>query len=312
MAHCRSNVLRLLTMRCTPVSRCGGYAIAVPRTSPSPLRCISSHVPCHRIRGRAPRAVADVEPAVTSQGSTQGPRISKAYPFAEVEKKWQTYWDEHQTFRTPQEVDTSKPKYYVLDMFPYPRHVQASLHSPRANLSAETAAGCRCLSIRGAVCVHAWSMFLPPCSGSGLHVGHPEGYTATDITARYKRMTGHNVLHPMGWDAFGLPAEQYALQTGTHPRVTTEKNVARFKEQLKMLGFSYDWRREVSTTEPSYYKWTQWIFTKLLEKGLAYQAEVLSSCHRCHASLQSPEGCMCEFHKQPRRAADRPVACRCQ
>ena len=112
------------------------------------------------------------------------------------------------------------------------------------------------------------------CSGSGLHVGHPEGYTATDIMARYKRMTGHNVLHPMGWDAFGLPAEQYAIQTGTHPAVTTERNVAIFREQLKALGFSYDWQREVSTTDPEYYKWTQWMFTKLLEMDLAYQAEV--------------------------------------
>ena len=112
------------------------------------------------------------------------------------------------------------------------------------------------------------------CSGSGLHVGHPEGYTATDIMARYKRMTGHNVLHPMGWDAFGLPAEQYAIQTGTHPAVTTEKNVAVFRQQLKALGFSYDWQRELSTTDPEYYKWTQWIFTKLLDMDLAYQAEV--------------------------------------
>lgn len=128
-------------------------------------------------------------------------------------------------------MDTTKPKYYVLDMFPYP-------------------------------------------SGSGLHVGHPEGYTATDILARYKRMRGYNVLHPMGWDAFGLPAEQYAIQTGTHPRVTTERNINRFRQQLQMLGFSYDWDREISTTDPTYYKWTQWIFTQLFERGLAYQALV--------------------------------------
>lgn len=119
---------------------------------------------------------------------------------------------------------------------------------------------------------------LPPCcnksSGSGLHVGHPEGYTATDIMARYKRMKGFNVLHPMGWDAFGLPAEQYAIQTGTHPAVTTAKNVDRFRTQLKSLGFSYDWGREISTAEPSYYKWTQWIFLQMLRMGLAYQAEV--------------------------------------
>ncbi len=152
------------------------------------------------------------------------------YPFTDLEAKWQQYWKENDTFRTPEELDTSKPKYYVLDMFPYP-------------------------------------------SGAGLHVGHPEGYTATDILARYKRMKGFNVLHPMGWDAFGLPAEQYALQTGTHPAVTTKKNIDRFREQLQALGFSYDWSREVSTTDPAYYKWTQWIFLKLFEKDLAYEAE---------------------------------------
>ncbi|MCC5849880.1 MAG: leucine--tRNA ligase [Verrucomicrobia bacterium] len=152
------------------------------------------------------------------------------YPFTDIEPKWQRYWLANETFRTPDEIDTSKPKFYVLDMFPYP-------------------------------------------SGSGLHVGHPEGYTATDITARYKRMRGFNVLHPMGWDAFGLPAEQYALQTGTHPAVTTQKNIDRFREQLQSLGFSYDWSREIATTDPEYYKWTQWIFLKLFEKGLAYEAE---------------------------------------
>jgi leucyl-tRNA synthetase len=154
-----------------------------------------------------------------------------AYPFTEIEAKWQSYWERQATFRVPDDVDTSKPKYYVLDMFPYP-------------------------------------------SGDGLHVGHPEGYTASDIVARYKRMRGFNVLHPMGWDAFGLPAEQYAVRTGTHPRVTTERNVQRFREQLKSLGFSYDWQREVNTTDPSYYKWTQWIFKKLFERGLAYQEEL--------------------------------------
>ena len=154
-----------------------------------------------------------------------------SYPFKDIEKKWQAYWEAHKTFRTPVDVDMSKPKYYVLDMFPYP-------------------------------------------SGSGLHVGHPEGYTATDIIARYKRMKGFNVLHPIGWDAFGLPAEQYALRTGTHPKTTTAANVKRFREQLKSLGLSYDWDREVDTTDPSYYRWTQWIFRKLMEKGLAYEAEV--------------------------------------
>eukprot|EP00252_Welwitschia_mirabilis_P008284 TRINITY_DN20040_c0_g1_i2.p1 TRINITY_DN20040_c0_g1~~TRINITY_DN20040_c0_g1_i2.p1 ORF type:complete len:976 (-),score=201.17 TRINITY_DN20040_c0_g1_i2:13-2940(-) len=153
------------------------------------------------------------------------------YPFQEIEPRWQRYWEENQTFCTPDELDTSKPKYYVLDMFPYP-------------------------------------------SGAGLHVGHPEGYTATDIISRYKRMQGFNVLHPMGWDAFGLPAEQYAIETGTHPKVTTSQNIKRFRDQLKSLGFSYDWNREICTTEPEYYKWTQWIFLQLLKKGLAYQAEV--------------------------------------
>ncbi|MDE0000441.1 MAG: class I tRNA ligase family protein, partial [Rhodospirillaceae bacterium] len=153
-----------------------------------------------------------------------------AYPFKEVEAKWQDYWDRHETFRVPKDIDRSRPKYYVLDMFPYP-------------------------------------------SGDGLHVGHPEGYTASDIIARYKRMRGFNVLHPIGWDAFGLPAEQYALRTGTHPRTTTERNVARFRSQLKSLGFSYDWSREINTTDPGYYRWTQWIFKQLFERGLAYQEE---------------------------------------
>jgi leucyl-tRNA synthetase len=153
------------------------------------------------------------------------------YPFHTIEKKWQAFWAEHKTFRMPDDPAADKPKYYILDMFPYP-------------------------------------------SGAGLHVGHPEGYTATDILARYKRMQGCNVLHPMGWDAFGLPAEQYALETGTHPRVTTERNINRFRQQLQSLGFSYDWEREIATTDPDYYKWTQWIFLKLYERGLAYQAEV--------------------------------------
>jgi leucyl-tRNA synthetase len=154
-----------------------------------------------------------------------------AYPFKDIEAKWQSHWERQGTFRTPVKVDTSKPKYYVLDMFPYP-------------------------------------------SGDGLHVGHPEGYTASDIVARYKRMRGFNVLHPMGWDAFGLPAEQYAVRTGTHPRDTTERNVVRFREQLKSLGFSYDWEREVNTPDPGYYKWTQWIVKQLFDRGLAYQEEL--------------------------------------
>ena len=142
----------------------------------------------------------------------------------EIEKKWQKYWQENQTFRC--EYDSSKPKFYALDMFPYP-------------------------------------------SGAGLHVGHPEGYTATDIVSRYKRMKGFNVIHPMGWDAFGLPAEQYAINTGKDPRDFTERNIQIFKNQLFSLGLSYDWNREIATCDPKYYKWTQWIFTKLYEKGLA-------------------------------------------
>ncbi|MDI6675288.1 leucine--tRNA ligase [Bacillus wiedmannii] len=146
-----------------------------------------------------------------------------------IEKKWQGYWEENKTFRTPDE--TEKPKFYALDMFPYP-------------------------------------------SGAGLHVGHPEGYTATDILSRMKRMQGYNVLHPMGWDAFGLPAEQYALDTGNSPAEFTEHNINTFRNQIKALGFSYDWEREVNTTDPNYYKWTQWIFLQLFEKGLAYVDEV--------------------------------------
>ena len=152
-----------------------------------------------------------------------------AYSPADIEPRWQAYWLENATFRA--EIDPSRPKYYVLDMFPYP-------------------------------------------SGDGLHVGHPEGYTATDILARYKRMRGFNVLHPMGWDAFGLPAEQYAIKTGTHPRITTQRNIDNFRRQIQSLGFSYDWDREIDTTAPEYTRWTQWIFRKLYERGLAYQAEV--------------------------------------
>lgn len=152
------------------------------------------------------------------------------YDHQRIEQKWQKIWEDRQIFKV--EVDYSKPKYYVLDMFPYP-------------------------------------------SGSGLHVGHVTGYTSTDILARYKRQKGFNVLHPMGWDSFGLPAEQYAIRTGTHPAVTTQKNIATYRRQLKSLGFSYDWNREIATSEPQYYKWTQWIFTKLYERGLAYEAEMM-------------------------------------
>ena len=151
------------------------------------------------------------------------------YNHKTIEKKWQKYWAAHNTFNTT--TDPDKPKFYALDMFPYP-------------------------------------------SGQGLHVGHPEGYTATDILSRIKRAQGYNVLHPMGWDAFGLPAEQYALDTGNDPAEFTKKNIETFRRQINSLGFSYDWNREVNTTDPEYYKWTQWIFTKLYEKGLAYEAEV--------------------------------------
>jgi leucyl-tRNA synthetase len=151
------------------------------------------------------------------------------YNFQTIEPKWQQYWDRNKTFKASD--DSDKPKFYALDMFPYP-------------------------------------------SGAGLHVGHPEGYTATDIVSRFKRMRGYNVLHPMGWDAFGLPAEQFAIDTGRHPAVITKANIDNFRRQIKMLGFSYDWDRELSTTDPAYYKWTQWIFLQLYKKGLAYVAEV--------------------------------------
>ncbi len=168
------------------------------------------------------------------------------YNFKQIEKKWQQYWEENKTFKTPEDLSNPR-KCYVLDMFPYP-------------------------------------------SGAGLHVGHPEGYTATDIYARYKRMKGFNVLHPMGWDAFGLPAEQYAIETGTHPAVTTRKNCDTFRRQIKGLGLSYDWDKEINTTDPKYYKWTQWIFIRLyntwfdevLQKGrhiseLTIPEDILSS-----------------------------------
>lgn len=152
-----------------------------------------------------------------------------AYDHKTIEERWQKYWAEHKIFRAQRRP--GRPKYYVLDMFPYP-------------------------------------------SGNGLHVGHPEGYTATDILARHKKMRGYDVLHPMGWDAFGLPAEQYAIQTGTHPAVTTEKNVNVFRRQLSSLGFAYDWDREINTTDPKYVRWTQWIFLQLFKKGLASQSEI--------------------------------------
>ena len=156
-----------------------------------------------------------------------------AYEPAVIEEKWQGVWKEQQAFRTPTDVEElrTKPKYYVLDMFPYP-------------------------------------------SGAGLHVGHPEGYTATDVVARIQRMLGFNVLHPMGWDAFGLPAERAAVREGTHPAIITRRNIDNFRRQIQRLGFSYDWDREVSTADPDYFRWTQWIFLKLYERDLAYMAEV--------------------------------------
>jgi leucyl-tRNA synthetase len=167
----------------------------------------------------------------------------KPYPFDRIEPKWQAIWDERQLFHAPNpgepSFDLNKPKFYILDMFPYP-------------------------------------------SGAGLHVGHPEGYTATDIIARYKRMRGCNVLHPMGWDAFGLPAEQYAIKSGQHPAITTRENVAKFKSQLKRIGFSYDWQREINTTDARYYKWTQWIFLQIYNSWFNLEmnkAEPISSYH---------------------------------
>ena len=169
-----------------------------------------------------------------------------SYDHKSIETKWQKFWSENQTFKS-EDISTNKPKYYVLDMFPYP-------------------------------------------SGAGLHVGHALGYVATDIVARYKRMKGFNVLHPMGWDAFGLPAEQYAIKTGTHPKETTHQNVSNFKKQINSLGFSYDWSREINTTDPNYYKWTQWIFMQLYNKGLAYEQEVaVNWCPELKAVLANEE-----------------------
>ncbi|MGD9896001.1 MAG: leucine--tRNA ligase [Candidatus Methylacidiphilaceae bacterium] len=189
----------------------------------------------------------------------------RAYPFDRIEPKWQRIWQDRAVFRAanPGEPGAEKPKYYVLDMFPYP-------------------------------------------SGRGLHVGHLEGYTASDIVARYKRMRGFNVLHPMGWDAFGLPAEQYAVATGVHPRITTEKNIARFREQIAAMGFSYDWSREINTTDPRYYRWTQWIFLQLFRRGLAYVAEApvwycpaLQTVLANEEILPSPEGPVSERGHHP-------------
>ena len=171
------------------------------------------------------------------------------YDFNEIQKKWQRFWETKKTFRAV-DCDTTRPKYYVLDMFPYP-------------------------------------------SAAGLHVGHPEGYTASDIVARYKRMKGFNVLHPMGWDAFGLPAEQYAIQTGTHPARTTEQNIVNMRRQIKSLGFSYDWDRQVETSDPGYYKWTQWIFLKFFNSYFDEKEQKAKPIEQLHI----PEG----LNEQQRR-----------
>ena len=169
----------------------------------------------------------------------------RQYDFSKLEKKWQDFWQKNNTFETTN--DTSKPKYYILDMFPYP-------------------------------------------SGNGLHVGHPEGYTASDIIARYKRMKGFNVLHPIGWDAFGLPAEQYALEHNIHPKITTKKNINNFRRQIKSLGFSYDWNREINTTDEQYFRWTQWIFLQLHKRGLAYIDNInVNWCPELKAVLSNEE-----------------------
>lgn len=170
----------------------------------------------------------------------------KKYNHKQIEKKWQKYWDNNQTFKSKDKV-TGKDNMYILDMFPYP-------------------------------------------SGAGLHVGHPEGYTATDILSRYSRAKGRNVLHPMGWDAFGLPAENYAIKAGVHPEISTKKNIKRFTQQIKSIGLSYDWSRELSTCDPEYYKWTQWLFLLLYKKGLAYKKEAsVNWCTSCNTVLANEQ-----------------------
>ena len=186
------------------------------------------------------------------------------YNHKKIEKKWQKKWGKDKLYKTGE--DKKKPKYYILDMFPYP-------------------------------------------SGAGLHVGHPKGYIATDIFARMKMMQGYNVLHPMGWDAFGLPAENFALKNKAHPRSLTEKNIATFKKQLGRLGFSYDWEREINTTDPEFYKWTQWIFLQMFERGLAYEShEPIIWCPSCKTGLAQEdlengkcERCDSEVERKPMR-----------
>jgi leucyl-tRNA synthetase len=188
----------------------------------------------------------------------------KKYNHKKIEPKWQKKWEEKNLYKTKDSQDS--PKYYILDMFPYP-------------------------------------------SGDGLHVGHPKGYIATDIFARMKMMQGYNVLHPMGWDAFGLPAENYALKHKTHPREMNEKNIKTFKNQLKKIGFTYDWSREINTTDPEFYRWTQWTFLKMFEKGLAYESnEPINWCPSCKTGLANEdledgkcERCGSEIEQKPIR-----------
>jgi leucyl-tRNA synthetase len=188
--------------------------------------------------------------------------MADRYPFQDIEPKWQQRWEREKPFRA---LDGDLPA---------PR----DSHDPAARQAGAARQK-----------LYVLDMFPYP-SGAGLHVGHPEGYTATDIVARCKRLQGYNVLHPMGWDAFGLPAEQYAIETGTHPAVTTRKNIETFKRQITRLGFSYDWDREIDTTDPAYVKWTQWIFLKLHERGLAYMADApVWWCGECGTVLANEE-----------------------
>jgi leucyl-tRNA synthetase len=186
------------------------------------------------------------------------------YDHKEIEKKWNKKWEDEKLYKTKEDFDL--PKYYILDMFPYP-------------------------------------------SGAGLHVGHPKGFIATDIFCRMKILQGFNVLHPMGWDAFGLPAENYAIKNKVHPKVATEKNINTFKEQLKKIGFTYDWDREINTTDPGYYKWTQWIFLEMFKRGLAYESyEPINWCPDCQTGLANEdledgkcERCGAEIERKPMR-----------
>src|SRR5437867_5705104 len=180
----------------------------------------------------------------------------RQYPFQLIEPKWQAHWDRQSTFRAWNPGETIPPDHPFAQR--HPEATQHALVAPKSDEGGTRNTQHAPLPPK----LYILDMFPYP-SGAGLHVGHPEGYTATDILARYKRALGFNVLHPMGWDAFGLPAEQYAVKTGQHPRQTTEQNIATFKRQIQSLGFSYDWSRELATTDPDYFKWTQWIFLRL-------------------------------------------------